>query len=86
MDEKVANTFPFHKLPPELKKISQRSFLFFSPFPYWIKEKYVTTLVIRKNCDKNAKQPKSVLPPYHRTSDYVGDLLKSWVTLELDHL
>ena len=34
MDEKGASTFPFHNLPPELKKISQRSFLFFPPFPF----------------------------------------------------
>ena len=52
MNEKGANTFPFHNLPPELKKISQRSFLFFSPFPYWIKEKLVATLAIYNNCDQ----------------------------------
>ena len=34
MDEKGANTFPFHNLPPELK-ILKRSFLFFSPFPFY---------------------------------------------------
>ena len=34
MDEKGANTFPFHNLPPELKKTSQRSFLFFFTFPF----------------------------------------------------
>ena len=51
-DEKGANTFPFHNLSPKLKKISQRSFLFFSPFPYWIKEKSVATLANRNICDK----------------------------------
>ena len=33
-DEKDANTFPFHNLPPELKKTSQRSFLCFFTFPF----------------------------------------------------
>ena len=55
MDEKGANTFPFHNLSPELKKISQRSFLFFSPFHYWIQERSVATLAIRNNCDKIQK-------------------------------
>ena len=52
MDEKGANTFPFYNSSPKLKKTSQMSFLFFSPFPYWIKEKLVATLVNRTNCDK----------------------------------
>ena len=57
MDENGANTFPFHNLPPKLKKISQRSFLFFSPFPYWIKEKSVATLAIPNNCDQTQNKP-----------------------------
>ena len=52
MDEKGANTFPFHNLPPELKKTYQKSFLFSSHFPYWIKEKSIATLAIRNNYDK----------------------------------
>ena len=32
MDEKSASTFPFHNLPPKLKKTSQRSFLCFLAF------------------------------------------------------
>ena len=52
MDEKGANTFPFHNLPPELKKQSQRSFMCFFTVPFWIKEKSVATLSIRNNCDK----------------------------------
>ena len=39
MDEKGSNTFPFHNLPLELKKILKRSFLFFSPFPLLDKRK-----------------------------------------------
>ena len=52
MDEKGANTFPFHNLPPELKKQSQRSFLCFFTFPFWIKEKSVTTLANRNIYDQ----------------------------------
>ena len=59
MDEKGANTFTFHNLPPKLNKISQRSFLFFWPFPYWIKEKSVATLVIHNICDNMQKQVSS---------------------------
>ena len=33
MDEKGANTFPFHNLPPEPTKTSQRFFLCFLTFP-----------------------------------------------------
>ena len=52
MDEKGDNIFPFHNLPPKLKKISQSYFMFFSPFPYWIKEKSVVTLAMRNNYDQ----------------------------------
>ena len=44
MDEKGANTFPFHNLPPELKKTSLKVFPVLFTFPYWIKEKSVMTL------------------------------------------
>ena len=66
MDEKGANTFPFHNLPPELKKTSQRSFLFFSPFPSWIKEKSVVTLATQNNCDKTKNIPSQIS---HRITD-----------------
>ena len=72
MDEKGANTFPFHNLPPKLKNL-KRSFLFFSPFPYWIKEKPVVTLAIRFAIKRKTK---SVLPTYYRTGDYVGETQK----------
>ena len=32
------------------------------------------------------KTPKSVLPPYYKTSDSAGDYSKSGVTLDLDHI
>ena len=51
-EEKGANTFPFHNLPPKLKKYSQRSLLCFFTFPFWIKEKSVVTLAIRNNCNQ----------------------------------
>ena len=46
--------------------------MFFSPFPYWIKEKSVATLAIRNICDK--MQNKSVLPLHYRTGESVGDV------------
>ena len=59
MDEKCANTFLFHNLPPELKKKSQRSFLFFSLFPYWIKEKSVATLDKPQHLQTQSQKPSS---------------------------
>ena len=66
MDEKTANTFLFHNLLPLLKN-SQRSFLFFSPFPYWIKGKSVGTVANPNICDKMLK--KSILPPYYNLNN-----------------
>ena len=86
MNEKGSNTFPFHNLPPELKKTYQRSFLLFLAFPYWIKEKSVATLAIRTITIKR-KTTKSILPPRYRTGDSAGELiLKSGVTLGLNHI
>ena len=56
MDEKGDNTFPFHNLPPELKKQSQRSFLCFFTFPYWIQEKLVATLAKLQHLQSKHKQ------------------------------
>ena len=44
MDEKGDNTFPFHNLPPELKKISLKVFPVLFHLSFWIKEKSVATL------------------------------------------
>ena len=52
IDKKGANTFPFHNLPSELKKQSQRSFLCFFTFPFWIKEKSMATLANRNICNQ----------------------------------
>ena len=52
MDEKGVNTFPFHNLPPELKKTSIKVFPAFFNLSFWIKEKSVVTLSIRNICDK----------------------------------
>ena len=62
MDVKGANTSPFRNLPPELRNNLKRSFLFFSAFPYWIKEKSMVTLAIRTIAIKR-KTTKSILPP-----------------------
>ena len=59
MDTKGANTFPLYKVPPEPKNLKLRSFLFFSTFPYGIKEKSVATLAIR-NIAFQSKNTKSV--------------------------
>ena len=52
MDEKDANTFPFHNLPPELKKIISKVFPVLFHLSFWIKEKSVATLANRNNYDQ----------------------------------
>jgi hypothetical protein len=61
-------------------KSKLRFFLFFSTFPYWIKEKSVATLAIRDIAIKS-KTPQ-VSSPYDRTGDSAGDTLKREVTLK----
>ena len=80
MDTKGANTFPLYKVPPEPKNLKLRSFLFFSTFPYWIKEKSVATLAIRDICFPKQKHIK-VSSPYDRTGDSAGELQRE-VTLK----
>ena len=56
MDEKGACIFPFHNLPPEPKKTSQKGlFCSFHPFLYWIKEKTMATLAYRNICKHKRK-------------------------------
>ena len=55
---------------PRTQNLS-RSFLFFSPFPYWIKEKSVVTLDIRNICNRMKNNP--VLPLY-----YTKFMSKTW--------
>ena len=59
--------------------------MFFSAFPYGIKEKSVVTLAIRIIVIK-CKTTKSILPPYYITGDSAGEKFKSGVTLGLYHL
>ena len=44
MDEKGANSFPFHNLPPKLKKTSLKVFPVLFHLSFWIKENLVATL------------------------------------------
>ena len=66
MDEKGANTFPFHNLPLELKKISLKVFHMLFHLSFWIKEKSVATLAKPQHLQTQTQNSKSVLPPYHR--------------------
>ena len=84
MDEKGANTFPFHNLPPN-SKTSLKVFPVLFHLSFWIKEKSVATLANRNICDQT-QTLKSVLPPYHRTGDSAREKFKSGVTLGLEHI
>ena len=70
MDTKGAYPFPLYKVPPEPKNLKLRSFLFFSTFPYGIKEKSVATLA---NRDIAIKKHIKVSSPYDRTGDSAGE-------------
>ena len=74
MDEKGANTFPFHNLPPELKKTSLKVFPMLFHLSFWIKEKSVATLAIPTNAIE-MQNTKSFLPPYHRIGDSAGEII-----------
>ena len=58
MDEKGACTFPFHNLPPEPKKTSQRSFLCFLTFPL-DKIKSQWRLLLNRNICKHKRKTSS---------------------------
>ena len=45
----------------------------------------MATLTNHNICDKT-QNLKSVLPPYHRTDDFVGENFKSGVTLGINHI
>ena len=77
MDKKGANTFPFHNLPPELKKTSQRSFLCFFTFPVGYKKSRWRLMLIRNIWEHKCKreppfQKQSVLVPTDHTYQING--------------
>ena len=75
MDEKGANTFPFHNLLPELKKTFLKVFPMLFHLSFWIKEKSTATLAKPQYLQTQTQNFKLVLPPYHRTGDSAGDFL-----------
>ena len=68
MDEKGANTFPFHYLPLELKKTSKNVFPVLFTLSLLDKRKVGGDSCYLQQLRSNAKQTKSVLPPYYTTS------------------
>ena len=83
MDTKGANTFPLYNVPPEPKNLNSRSFLFFSTFPYWIKEKSVATLAIRDIAIKSKTQSQFTVSQNWRLC---WGILKREVTLKIRSL
>ena len=86
MDEKGANTFPFHNLPPELKKIISKVFPILFHLSFWIKEKPLATLANRNNCDQTQNIPSQFSHRIIELATLLGKIRKSGVTLGLDHL
>ena len=56
MDEKGANNFSFHDLPPNSEIIS-KVFPVLLSLSFWIKEKSVATLANRNICEHKRKTP-----------------------------
>ena len=71
---------------PITQEIISKVFPILFSFSFWIKEKSVVTLANRNICDQTQNIPKSILPPCYRTGDSAGEVLKSEVTLGIDHL
>ena len=66
-DGKGAKTFPFHNLPPLVRKHLEKVFFYsFQPFLCWIKEKTMANLAYRNICKQKMQKTvykQSVLPP-----------------------
>ena len=84
MDEKGANTFPFHNLPRTQETIS-RVFIVFFHLSFWIKEKSVATLAKRNICDQTQNTQVSSPTVSQNWRLYQGNF-NSGVTLGLDHI
>ena len=87
MDEKGANTFPFHNLPPELKKTSLKVFPVLFSVSFWIKEKSVAALANCNICKYKMQNDRVSSPTVSQNWRlYWGNVLKSGVILGLDHI
>ena len=62
MDEKGANTFPFHNIPPELKKTTLKVFPVLFHLSFWIKEKSVATLAKPQHLQTQTQKPQVSSP------------------------
>ena len=81
MDEKGANTFPFHNLPTELKKIISKVFpVLFTHSFIWIKEKSVMTLANRNICENKRKTSSQFSHRITELATLLGRFLK-WSNL-----
>ena len=72
MDEKGGNTFPFHNLPPELKKKISKVFPVRFHLSFWIKEMSVATLANRNICDKTQNNQVSSPTVLHQAKEHWG--------------
>ena len=87
MEEKGANTFLFHNLPPKLKKQSQRYFLYFFTFTCWIKENSVATLAKPQHLQTQTQNPQVSSSTVSNTSititmvrNYIDNIPMSYTT------
>ena len=76
MDEKGTNTFPFHNLPPELKKTSLKVFPVLFHLSFWIKEKSVATLDKPQHLQSNAKHQSQFSHRITELATLLGKILK----------
>ena len=70
----VLTPYLFITYPSNSRNNLERSFLFFSTFPYWIKENSVPTLAIRNNYDQTQNTQVSS-PTISHTAFHISPLL-----------
>ena len=86
MDEKGANTFPFHNLPPELKKTTSKGLSYLFKLSLLDKIKVSGDSCYLQQLQSNSKHPSHFSHRIPELATLLGSILKSGVTLGLDHL
>ena len=81
MDKKGSCTFPFHNLPPEPKKTSQRSFLCFLTFPLDKIKNWWRLLLNWNICEHKRKTSSQFSHRITELATLLGNISKRGVTL-----
>ena len=86
MDEKDANIFPFHNLPPNSTKILKSYFLFFSPIPLLDKRIADGESYYSQYLRSNAKHPSQFSHRIIELATLLGNNLKVGLPWKVEHI